>query len=327
MFNSIDTWFIHLLDQLLDQDIGSQASRDGDVCGEIIGYSAKLSAAGQCTLLMNDVRNVSAAYAAAEVLWYMGGSGAIAMLQEYAPSYRKYASGEVTYGAYGPRLFWTVETEAPLLYIARDILAKDPNSRQAVVTIWHPEDLWAADQVPPHKDIPCTLTLQFIARKERLNLVVNMRSNDAWLGFPLDVFAFTCIQRLMACELDLKIGDYTHNVGSMHLYSRFKEKAEEAAKYRVWGVDRALPNTWLLNDSIATIQDAVEVERSLREDKNYDPNIYAKLGDMSRDLVKACASKTCVSVIDLMSFKSGAFNAVVNRERRRAKAVSGERAE
>ena len=52
-----------------------------------------------------------------------------------------------------------------------------------------------------------------------------MRSNDLWLGFPYDVFQFTCLQVRMAMELGLDIGTYTHIAGSLHLYARDFEKA------------------------------------------------------------------------------------------------------
>ena len=47
-----------------------------------------------------------------------------------------------------------------------------------------------------------------------------MRSNDVWMGFPYDVFQFTCMQILMSMELGVEIGTYTHIAGSLHLYER-----------------------------------------------------------------------------------------------------------
>jgi len=51
-----------------------------------------------------------------------------------------------------------------------------------------------------------------------------MRSNDAFLGLPHDVFAFTFIQELVARSLGLKLGSYKHLVGSLHIYETDKEK-------------------------------------------------------------------------------------------------------
>ena len=49
-----------------------------------------------------------------------------------------------------------------------------------------------------HKDIPCTVSLQFLIRENKLHLFVNMRSNDVFLGLPHDIFCFTMIQEIIA---------------------------------------------------------------------------------------------------------------------------------
>ena len=93
------------------------------------------------------------------------------------------------------------------------MLKADPNTRQAVI---HIKD--ASNEQT--KDLPCTLTLQFLIRGGKLNLIANMRSNDIWLGFPYDAFSFTCLQMKMAMELGVEVGFYIHMAGSMHLYKR-----------------------------------------------------------------------------------------------------------
>jgi thymidylate synthase len=45
-----------------------------------------------------------------------------------------------------------------------------------------------------------------------------MRSNDAFLGLPHDIFSFTMLQEIAARELGLGLGQYTHSVTSLHLY-------------------------------------------------------------------------------------------------------------
>jgi thymidylate synthase len=54
--------------------------------------------------------------------------------------------------------------------------------------------------------------MQFIVRREELHLFVCMRSNDAFMGLPHDVFAFTMLQelvaRLIGCELGNIITSY-----------------------------------------------------------------------------------------------------------------------
>ena len=110
----------------------------------------------------------------------------------------------------------------------KNILKKDINSRQAIIHIKMPRNTIEN----PTNDLNCTVCLQFLVRDEKLYCTTYMRSNDLWLGFPYDVFQFTCIQIRMAMELGVDIGAYTHVAGSLHLYARDFEKAIKKMKRR-----------------------------------------------------------------------------------------------
>lgn len=45
-----------------------------------------------------------------------------------------------------------------------------------------------------------------------------MRSNDAYVGLPHDVFCFTMLQEIIARDLGVEPGPYKHLVGSLHIY-------------------------------------------------------------------------------------------------------------
>ncbi|MNP18299.1 Thymidylate synthase [compost metagenome] len=47
-----------------------------------------------------------------------------------------------------------------------------------------------------------------------------MRSNDIYLGMPYDIFSFTMLQEMLALELNVELGSYTHMVGSLHIYEK-----------------------------------------------------------------------------------------------------------
>ncbi|MDO8769436.1 MAG: thymidylate synthase [Burkholderiaceae bacterium] len=156
-----------------------------------------------------------------ELLWYLKGTNRLDFIEYYISRYRQYSDdGEVIFGGYGPRIFGS-DGNAQVLKII-SLLRSKPDSRQAVVQIFDKTDLSA-----PHLDIPCTCTLQFMVRDGRLNLFASMRSNDAYMGLPHDVFAFTMIQELVARSLDLDLGHYKHFAGSLHLYDTDRSKAIE----------------------------------------------------------------------------------------------------
>lgn len=275
MFSSIDEMWEDILRDLSAQQTIAP-SRDGDVVGEIIGYNAALNARRGAIFLGNKRRALSAAYASAEFLWYASGRGDVEMLAQYAPSYKKYAdpSGQA-YGAYGPRIM----SQLPRVV---ELLRRDGFSRQTVVAVWRPDDLEAAGKTP---DMPCTLTHQYLLRDNALHMIVTMRSNDVWRGMPYDVFTFCCLQRVIAAHLDVDVGVYHHQVGSMHLYARDADKARESLTSDAIVESEELG--WRLDDTLTTCELAVARERQSRVAQDYTASLDA-LGDMTRAMVTAC---------------------------------------
>lgn len=169
-------------------------------------------------ILQNNIRKISLPFAIGEWVWTMTGSDSLQFIQYYAPSYGKYSDdGKTLHGAYGPR----IKDQIPKII---KVLKKDKESRRAVLSIYN-----ASDVAKDSKDIPCTLTLQFLIRSNKLTLVTNMRSNDVYLGLPYDVFNFTMIQEYVATLLNVEVGAYIHIVNSLHVYEKDREKIKRIA--------------------------------------------------------------------------------------------------
>jgi thymidylate synthase len=152
-----------------------------------------------------------------ELLWYLSKSDRLDFIKDYVPKYKDDAVDGSLPGAYGPRLFAMRGSIDQIDNVAK-LLQRKPGSRRAVIQLFDAED------IAVHKtEIPCTTTLQFHLRNEILKMSVNMRSNDAYFGFPHDVFCFTMIQEMMARRLGVDIGEYIHHVGSMHVYDTHVE--------------------------------------------------------------------------------------------------------
>ena len=133
------------------------------------------------------------------------------------PQFANYAEDNgLFHGAYGPRTAGQYD-------ILIERLQQDPDTRQAVVTIWNPQlDLQARK-----RDYPCTILHQFRIRDNKLNMSVYMRSNDVWLGAAYDFFQFTRVQIAMASVLGIEPGRYAHHVGSLHIYEQHYESADK----------------------------------------------------------------------------------------------------
>lgn len=261
-------------------------SRDGDVCAELLGWSAVLRAGGQRTLVTCPAREVDPAYAAAEALWYLSGTDDVGMIERYAPSYReRYADAGGTSGAgYGKRIM----SGLPL---ALEALRARRETRQAYVDVWGRGDLIAAERPSLRKNVPCTLGWQLLARGGELHLSHVLRSNDAWLGFPYDVFSACCFQRLVAAELGLGVGLYRHHVvGSVHLYRRHEAGAAAALGEPARGMRPG--HGWGLDDDLESASRAVAAEAALRTSCPSRNGVdTAGIGSMMSDLFALCHNK------------------------------------
>ncbi|GAB3861554.1 hypothetical protein GCM10028822_41210 [Hymenobacter terrigena] len=171
-------------------------------------------------------------------------------------------------GGYGPRLF-NFRGQYDQVANIIELLRRKPTSRQAVIQLFDAEDVASG-----HHEVPCTCTLQFLLRDERLHLVVHMRSNDAYLGLPHDIFTFTMLQELVARSLGTVLGSYYHFVGSMHLYDNKINKAQQYLNEGVQPTTRVMP-PMPLGDPWPAIGQVVAAEERIRQGGGLDSNDLA----------------------------------------------------
>lgn len=103
-------------------------------------------------------------------------------------------------------------------------LLSDKDTRQAVMKFSLPEHFWKGN-----KDFTCTLHGFWQIRNNKLDLTINMRSNDLTLGLVYDLPWFISLMEEMRSKLlfkypELEIGSYTHFVHNIHIYDRDLEK-------------------------------------------------------------------------------------------------------
>ena len=196
----------------------NDTSRDGGVVGEITDAVFCIEDPTR-NIVTSPIRKMPMRYAVGELAWYLSGSNKASDIGCFAKKWLEISDdGETNNSAYGYRIFTKFGFDQ--WKHVKNMLQKDPNSRQAVI---HIKD---ADNKPT-KDTPCTVYLQFFIRNGKLNLSVHMRSNDIWMGVPYDMFSFCFLQMKMAMELGVEIGEYHHYAGSLHMYARDWEAAKK----------------------------------------------------------------------------------------------------
>lgn len=175
-------------------------------------------------ILMNDHRKLGYKFMAAEAAWIIEGRDDVASIAPYSKEISKFSDNGVNfYGAYGPRF------RQQLNYVLA-CLEKDEDTRQAFASIWRP--------IPePSKDIPCTTSLQWLIRDNKLYCVATMRSSDLWLGHPYDIFNFSAMSFYVLLWLkdrreyygkpELELGLLYLTAGSKHIYEKNFAGVEE----------------------------------------------------------------------------------------------------
>lgn len=164
-------------------------------------------------ILYHPERNLNYKFMVAEWLWIANGLDTVKTIAYFNKKYLEFTDdGVVLYGAYGPP--WVAQKA----YVLKK-LRKDPDSRQGVISLWKPSP-------PDSKDVPCTLTMQYLIREGNLDVVVNMRSSDIYLGIPYDIFTFSQLANEIAFELNVKRGRLIMQIGSSHMYEDDIEKVK-----------------------------------------------------------------------------------------------------
>jgi thymidylate synthase len=109
-------------------------------------------------------------------------------------------------------------------------LVKDKDSRQAVSFLNCPYY-----QFEGNKDFVCTMYLNFWIRHDRLDMKVQMRSNDIFFGLSYDAPWFSLLHQTMYLNLkkvypELQLGMYYHCADNIHYYERHFDLVDKILK-------------------------------------------------------------------------------------------------
>jgi thymidylate synthase len=97
----------------------------------------------------------------------------------------------------------------------------DPRGRRLIVTAWNPLDV--------HKAVlpPCHNYFQFSIVDDKLNCLVNMRSNDMGSGNSFNVASYSLLTYMISYLVDLKPGTLVLNMADCHIYTTHIEAIKE----------------------------------------------------------------------------------------------------
>jgi hypothetical protein len=180
----------------LVQKEGSRVNARGLWAQEFQGLTTTFSAG---TLVKRPGINYRLGYM--EMLQLLAGSFNVDLIKAVAPK----ANHDLftPQMAYGPRVAWQLSGVVSLLQA-------DPASRRAVLFFTTPSET--------EDEIPCTISVQFLLRKDQLHAEVTMRSWDLVKGLAYDVMMFGGLTLAVAQVLGCSPGAIRVRAGSAHIY-------------------------------------------------------------------------------------------------------------
>lgn len=101
-----------------------------------------------------------------------------------------------------------------------DGLKSDPYSRRHIVSAWNPGELDQMCLPPCHVLFQCFVRTAAdpMRHMDLLDMRVDMRSVDLFIGLPFDVASFATLQHLLANEVGMAPGKLVFQLGDAHVY-------------------------------------------------------------------------------------------------------------
>lgn len=159
------------------------------------------------------VRDANPFFALAEAFWLLAGRDDTRFLDQYVKTFgERYSDNGILLGSYGKR--WRSHFGFDQIPALIQRLRADPNTRQAVLQMWEPNDLTVQA-----KDRPCNTAIMFRIRNSALDMLIINRSNDIWNGmFGYNPVQFSILQRVIADHVGIPIGKYWVCSNDAHFY-------------------------------------------------------------------------------------------------------------
>ncbi|MGE3319090.1 MAG: thymidylate synthase [Candidatus Berkiella sp.] len=125
-----------------------------------------------------------------------------------------------------------------------DDIRHNPDSRRLIISAWNVTD------IPRMALAPCHCLFQFYVADGRLSCQLYQRSADIFLGVPFNIASYSLLTMMIAQVTGLKLGDFVHTFGDVHLYTNHIDQAQTQLARTPF----ALPKM-LLNPDIKNIDD------------------------------------------------------------------------
>ena len=228
--------YLDLLQHVLEHG-QSKGDRTGTGTYSLFGYQMRFDLSEGFPLLTTKKLHTRSIFH--ELLWFLQGSTNTAYLQENGVRiWNEWATEEGDLGpVYGKQWrSWACPDGSTVDQISQVIeqIKTTPDSRRLIVSAWNPAFL-PDESISPQDNVrqgrmalpPCHTLFQFYVRDGKLSCQLYQRSADVFLGVPFNIASYALLTHMIAQVCDLKVGDFVHTFGDVHLYSNHLEQARE----------------------------------------------------------------------------------------------------
>lgn len=215
--------YLDLLEKVLKEGI-EKTDRTGTGTRSIFGYQMRFNLEEGFPLVTT--KKVHMKSVIHELLWFLKGDTNVKYLKEHGVSiWDEWADENGDLGpVYGQQWrSWRTRDGQSIDQIneAIHLIKNNPDSRRIIVSAWNVEDL---DDMALN---PCHCLFQFYISQGKLSCQLYQRSADLFLGVPFNIASYALLTMMLAQVCGLRVGEFVHTFGDVHLYLNHLEQAQE----------------------------------------------------------------------------------------------------
>ncbi len=159
-----------------------------------------------------------------ELLWFLKGETNVKYLKENGVSiWNEWADENGELGpVYGKQWRSWTGPDGKVHDQISDLISqinKNPDSRRLIVSAWN------VGELSQMALMPCHSLFQFYVADGKLSCQLYQRSADVFLGVPFNIASYALFTMMIAQVCNLKLGDFVHSFGDVHLYNNHIEQA------------------------------------------------------------------------------------------------------
>ena len=227
--------YIDMAKHVLDKGV-IRKNRTGVDTYAVFGYHYKIDLADGFPLLTTKSMYTDSIFR--ELMWYLSGETHIRNLRKHTKIWDGWTSEEKNWEVgkmYGYQwVNWEKHVidengKCTIVHINQiqnviDMLKTNPDDRRMIVTAWNPSVL---DEIA----LPsCHMFFMFSTIGGRLNCHMTQRSADLPLGVPFNIACYAALTQMIAQEVGMEVGEFSHYFNDLHIYENQVEGILEQIK-------------------------------------------------------------------------------------------------